>query len=190
MELTVGIDEVGRGCWAGPLVVAAVVLPGRIRGLKDSKLLTKQQREVLAKKVHAKALAVGMGWIEPAEVDRLGLTKATSLAAEQALAQIQCEYQEIIIDGNFNYLKGNVKAKAIIKADRTVPAVSAASVVAKVARDNYMVEIAGKYPHYKFETNVGYGTKLHREMVALHGACDLHRISWRPFQKKLVVDSL
>lgn len=164
-------------------MVAAVVLERRIRGLKDSKLLSKKERERLSLIIHERAVSIGIAWIQPADVDRLGLTAATKLAAEQAVAQITCKYEEIIIDGNFNYLKGNPKAKARIKADMTVAAVSAASIVAKVARDNYMAEIAPKFPHYKFEQNVGYGTKHHREMLAVHGACELHRVSWRPFQE-------
>lgn len=182
MSLIVGIDEVGRGCLAGPLVVGAVVLERRIRGLKDSKLLTREQRETLDVRIRERALDIGLGWIPAADIDKLGLTRATQLAAEQALAQITCEYEEIIIDGNFNYLKSNPRSRALIKADMTVPAVSAASIVAKVARDNYMIEIAEKFPQYQFEKHVGYGTRLHREMLALHGVCELHRISWRPFQ--------
>jgi ribonuclease HII len=183
MQLIVGIDEVGRGCLAGPLVVGAVVLERRIRGLKDSKLLTRAQRVALDVTIRKRALGIGLGWIPAEQVDELGLTAATSLAAEMALAQIACAYDEVIIDGNFNYLKDNPKARALIKADMTVPAVSAASIVAKVARDNYMIGIAKEFPQYSFEKHVGYGTKLHREMLALHGACQLHRISWRPFQK-------
>ncbi len=182
MDTTVGIDEVGRGSWAGPLVVAAVVLDRRIRGLKDSKLLTKQQRTVLAARIHERATAIGMGWIAAPDVDRLGLTKATQIAAAEALAQIDCAYDDVVIDGNYNYLAGNPFARALIKADATVPAVSAASIVAKVARDAYMSEVAKQYPLYKFEQHVGYGTRLHRELLALHGACALHRLSYKPLQ--------
>ncbi len=182
MDGIVGIDEVGRGCWAGPLVVAAVILPRRIRGLKDSKLLTKMQREFLAAKIHAQALAIGMAWIPPKQVDELGLTQATRLAAAEALNQIICKYDEIIIDGNFNYLADNPKAKALVKADNLVAAVSAASIVAKVARDQYMTEMAGKFPLYQFDRHVGYGTRLHAELLKLHGACELHRQSFAPIR--------
>jgi len=185
METIVGVDEVGRGCWAGPLVVAAVILPRRIRGLKDSKLLSKARREALAKLIYARALAVGIAWIPAPEVDRLGLTEATRQAAAQALAQIDCEYQTVIIDGNFNYLAGNPKAQAVIKADATVPAVSAASIVAKVARDQYMTTMALQFPLYQFEKHVGYGTKLHHELLKLHGICELHRQSFKPVQALL-----
>jgi ribonuclease HII len=183
MQVVVGVDEVGRGCWAGPLVVAAVVLHKRLRGLKDSKLLTRSQREVLSARIHKHA-SIGMGWITPADVDRLGLTEATRQAATEAVAQLDCAYDHIVMDGNYNYLSANPKAVAIIKADNSVPAVSAASIVAKVARDNYMRSIAEQFPQYQFEKHVGYGTRLHREMLSLHGTCELHRLSWRPFQQE------
>lgn len=180
MDRIAGIDEVGRGCLAGPLVVAAVVLPRRIRGLKDSKLLTRKQREALVLIIQKHALGIGIGWVPAPDVDRLGLTAATSQAAQAAIDQLACDYDEIIIDGNYNYLKDNPYSRPLIKADMTIPAVSAASVVAKVARDNYMIEIAQKFPHYQFDKHVGYGTRLHREMLRLHGACELHRLTWKP----------
>jgi len=176
----VGIDEVGRGCLAGPLVVAAVVLPRRIRGLKDSKLLTRRQRELLTVTIEKRALGIGLGWIPAPDVDRLGLTEATRQAAQAALDQITCAYDEVIIDGNYNYLRGNPKSRTLVKADMTIPAVSAASIVAKVARDTYMIEMSAKFPLYQFEKHVGYGTRLHRELLKLHGACELHRQSFRP----------
>lgn len=182
MSAIVGIDEVGRGCLAGPLVAAAVVLDRRINGLRDSKLLTRPQREALSVRIHNKALAFGIGWVTAAEIDTVGLTQATTLAMERALQFITCDYDEIIIDGSYNYLKAHAKSRTIIKADLTVPVVSAASIIAKVARDNYMTEMAAKFPHYQFERHVGYGTKLHRELLRLHGRCELHRLSFRPLQ--------
>jgi ribonuclease HII len=180
--ISVGIDEVGRGCWAGPVVAGAVALGRPIAGLKDSKQLNKQQREILVPIIHASALAVGLGWVQPAEVDAIGLTAAVGLAMRRALEQIELTYNEIIIDGNFNFLADNPKAKAVIKADNTVPAVSAASIVAKVARDKYMAGIAADYPDYGFERHVGYGTALHLERLKLHGVSDLHRRSFKPIQ--------
>lgn len=176
-----GVDEVGRGCWAGPLVVAAVVLHKRLRGLKDSKLLTRAQREALAVRIHKHA-SIGISWIQPADVDRLGLTQATCQAATEAVAQLTCDYDQIVMDGNYNYLNPNPKAITLIKADNLIPAVSAASIVAKVARDNYMRDIAQQFPQYQFDKHVGYGTRLHRDMLALHGACELHRLSWQPLK--------
>lgn len=182
MEGIVGVDEVGRGCWAGPLVVAAVILPRRLRGLKDSKLLTRAQREKLDLHIRKHALALGIGWVTPADVDALGLTEATCRAAADAVSQLKIPYTEIIMDGNYNYLADNPLSRTLIKADNLIPAVSAASIVAKVARDNYMIEVSKNFPAYQFEKHVGYGTRLHQEMLALHGICDLHRIGYAPIQ--------
>jgi ribonuclease HII len=178
--ITVGVDEVGRGCWAGPLVAGAVVLREPISGLKDSKKLTKKRRELLAAQIHEQALAVGLGWVKPAELDEIGLTAAVRLAMERALEQITVRYDELIIDGNLNFFPENPRARAVIKADDSVPAVSAASIVAKVARDNYMAEVAAEYPDYGFERHVGYGTALHLERLQLHGVSKLHRVSFKP----------
>src|SRR5687767_6535216 len=115
--MIVGIDEVGRGCWAGPLVAGAVVLRARISGLKDSKKLSRQQRERLDIIIRKRALAIGLGWVTPQEVDALGLTGAVRLAMERAMAEIQVPYDEIIIDGNYNFLKSNSKSRCLVKAD-------------------------------------------------------------------------
>ncbi len=178
--LTIGIDEVGRGCWAGPVVAGEVILHRPIEGLKDSKKLTKRQREALDVQIRAEALAVGTGWASPAEVDELGLTEAVRLAMRRALEQITPRYDEIIIDGNYNFFPENPKARAVIKADDSVPAASAASIVAKVARDDYMARIAADYPDYGFASHVGYCTALHLERLKLHGVSDLHRLSFKP----------
>jgi ribonuclease HII len=175
-----GIDEVGRGCWAGPVVAGAVVLEKPIAGLRDSKQLSKRQRQKLAIEIRLWASAIGIGWVEPSEIDAIGLTAAVGLAMRRALEQITADYDEIIIDGNFNFFPDNPKARAVIKADATIPAVSAASIVAKVARDNYMTQSADKYPDYGFERHVGYGTALHLEKLKLHGISDLHRRSFKP----------
>jgi ribonuclease HII len=176
----VGIDEVGRGCWAGPVVAGAVILREPIPGLKDSKLLNKKQREQLSLKIHEEALAVGLGWADASVVDEYGLTVAVRQAMAQALEQIKIDYDSIIIDGSYNYLSGNPKTEVLIKADSVVPAVSAASIIAKVARDNYMVDIAVKYPNYGFEKHVGYGTHQHRSSLELYGVSAIHRLSFKP----------
>ncbi len=180
---TVGIDEVGRGCWAGPLVAGAVVLREPIAGLKDSKKLSKLQRQNLTANIELQALAMGLGWVSVAEVDELGVTAATALAMRRALSQIQVPFDEIIIDGNINYFPDDKRTRAIIKADDIVPAVSAASIIAKVSRDNYMAGVAHKrYPAYGFNRHVGYGTALHRQMLELYGVSDMHRKSFQPIQ--------
>lgn len=187
--VVLGIDEVGRGCWAGPLVAGAVVLGEPIDGLTDSKLLNAKQRARLAAEVYASARAAGLGWVSAAEVDELGLTAAVALAMERAVAEtlaIDVVVDEIIIDGNFNFLATDVRARALIKADLTVPAVSAASIIAKVARDTWMAEAAVRFPTYGFERHVGYGTALHRAALAKHGICELHRKSYKPIQQILL----
>ena len=176
----VGVDEVGRGCWAGPLVAGAVILNGPINGLKDSKKLSKKQRESLAAEIQLQAMAIGLGWVQSAEIDEIGLTAAVKLAMERALQQIRIDYDELIIDGNFNFFPENAKAKAVIKADDSVPSVSAASIVAKVARDKYMYELAGDYMNYQFAKHVGYGTALHLELLKKFGVSDMHRRSFKP----------
>lgn len=180
--LTVGIDEVGRGCWAGPLVAGAVLLAEPIEGLKDSKLLSKQRREALAEIIYDRALATGLGWVDAATIDEVGLSSAVMIAMEAALAQIEAEYDEVIIDGNLNFLASYPKTRALIKADMTVPAASAASIIAKVARDKYMAEVGDRYSVYGFDKHVGYGTALHLEMLKLHGVSDLHRRSFKPIK--------
>lgn len=178
--LTVGMDEVGRGCWAGPLVAGAVIFNRPMRELRDSKQLTKSKREILDARIREQALCYGLGWVSAKEIDELGLTLATTLAMQRALESITVGYDEIIIDGNLNFLPGNPKARAIIKADDTVPVVSAASILAKVARDDYMADAANEYPEYGFTSHVGYGTKLHMERLRLHGVSELHRLSFKP----------
>jgi len=178
--IVVGIDEVGRGSWAGPLVVGAVILKRPVIGLKDSKLLTRIQRERFDEIIRRKAFAIGLGWVQPSEIDALGLTASIRTAIRLALRQIRYEFDTIVIDGSFNFLADDLRARAIPKADAQIPAVSAASVIAKVARDRFMREIASQYPHYGFETHVGYGTAAHVAALQLHGACVLHRRSYRP----------
>lgn len=188
--ITVGLDEVGRGCWAGPLVAGAVILRAPITGLRDSKKLSKLQREKLSKQIYEEALAVGLGWVEPTEIDEIGLTKAVGLAMERALAQITANFDEIVIDGNYDFLKDvrgrtSHKVKTVVKADDSVPCVSAASIVAKVARDNYMSEIADQYPGYAFEKHVGYGTAAHIAALKLLGVSNIHRLSYKPIRRFL-----
>jgi len=181
----VGIDEVGRGCWAGPLVAGAVLLDKPIIGLKDSKKLTKKQRESLATIIKAEALSYGLGWVDAATIDQIGLTEAVRLAMRQALEQITAAYDEVIIDGHLNFLSDVPKTSALIKADDSIPAVSAASIVAKVARDHYMAELDERYAAYEFDKHVGYGTALHLEKLRLHGVSDLHRTSYKPIRALL-----
>lgn len=186
MGIRVGVDEVGRGCWAGPVVAGAVILDRPITGLTDSKLLTAKKRVNLANNIKLEAVAYGLGWVSPVEVDEIGLTEAVRLAMQRAMAEIDVEYDEIIIDGNYNFFPNELRAKAVIKADLTIPEVSAASILAKVARDQYMVEAAVRYPNYGFEKHVGYGTAAHIAALKLYGICDMHRLSYKPIKALII----
>ena len=178
-----GIDEVGRGPWAGPLVVGACVLgDAQIEGLTDSKKLTPKKREALAPIIREQA-AVGLGWISAEELDRIGLSQALCKAARAAVKQIKVPFHEIIIDGTVNFLRDTPLAshvQVLKKADLLVPEVSAASIVAKVARDEYMYQLAEKYPGYGFEKHVGYGTAAHKAALEKLGPCPEHRKSFKP----------
>ncbi|MDX2775871.1 ribonuclease HII [Streptomyces caniscabiei] len=178
--MIVGIDEVGRGAWAGPLAVGAVLLGGvSIDGLTDSKKLTKKQREALDREIRQKAIGVGIGWVSAPVIDQIGLTAALKLASRRAIAHIRHEYHEIIIDGNIAFID-DPRVTVMKKADLLVPSVSAASVVAKVARDNYMKHVDKVFPGYRFTGHVGYGTAAHREAIAKLGVTPLHRLSYMP----------
>lgn len=176
----VGIDEVGRGSWAGPLVAAAVILEAPIVGLKDSKLLTRRARKLLSVTIISQVKSYGIGWVSPAEIDNVGLTQAVTLAMSRAVGQINANYDKIIIDGSYNFLPAYPKTTPVIKADTKIPAVSAASIIAKVARDDYMVKCAFEFPNYFFDSHVGYGTKAHRQALQNYGPCRLHRMSYKP----------
>jgi ribonuclease HII len=183
--MIVGVDEVGRGCWAGPLVAGAVLLAKPIPGLKDSKKLSKKQRERLDVLIRDQAVAYGIGWVEPAEIDALGLTASVRLAMQRAVQQIQAPYDALIIDGNYNFLSDIPLSSCLIKADDTVPAVSAASIIAKVARDAYMAESIAQHPGYGFEKHVGYGTAQHSAALKELGVSIMHRRSFAPIKAML-----
>lgn len=185
--MILGIDEVGRGPWAGPLVIGAVVLGGtEINGLTDSKKLSKKRRDELDVIIRRDAAGYGLGWVEAGEIDEIGLSAALVLATKRAVEQITAPYHEIIIDGTINFLKETSKGRYVTtlkKADLLIPSVSAASIIAKVARDNYMAAQDDMYPGYKFSSHVGYGTAAHRAAIDLHGVTPLHRLSFAPLAK-------
>jgi ribonuclease HII len=185
--MIVGIDEVGRGPWAGPLVFGAVVLgDADIPGLTDSKKLTKTRREALDVLIRTKATAIGLGWVEAREIDDLGMSRSLTLACRRALEQITVPYEQIIIDGTVNFLSDTGKGPYVTtmkQADLLVPSVSAASIVAKVARDRFMTEQDTVFPGYNFAAHSGYGTAGHRSAIEVHGVTPLHRLSFSPLQK-------
>lgn len=185
--MILGIDEVGRGPWAGPLVVGAVVLgDASIEGLTDSKKLSAKRRERLAETIKVEAAAVTLGWVSARELDEMGMSAALRLATRRAVEQISVPYHEIIIDGTINFLADTRKGAHVTtmaKADGLIASVSAASIVAKVARDRYMAELPDTYAIYGFERHAGYGTAFHRTMIAEHGVSDEHRLSFAPLKQ-------
>lgn len=188
--MILGIDEVGRGPWAGPLVVGAVVLPDglSIEGLTDSKKLSAKKRRLLDVEIRREALGLGLGWVHADELNEVGLGAALRLATIRAVEAVKTPYHEIIIDGTINFLKDTSKGRYVTlmpKADFLIPAVSAASIIAKVARDAYMEGQEARYPGYGFASHVGYGTAAHRKALADLGVTPLHRVSFAPIAKLL-----
>lgn len=185
--MILGIDEAGRGPWAGPLVVGAVVLGGaQIEGLTDSKKLSRKRREVLYDEIVAKATAYSSGWVSAAELDRQGMSEALRLATRRAVEQISVPYSEIIIDGTVNFLASTGKGlyvQTMPKADLLVPSVSAASIIAKVERDRYMQALDETYPGYGFSSHAGYGVAKHRAVIEKLGVMPEHRLSFAPLRR-------
>lgn len=177
-----GIDEVGRGAWAGPVTVGAVV-PGEahLRGVRDSKELTRTERERAAGAVTRWARAVGIGHASHDECDAFGMTSALRLAAERALDELAAAGlvpDRIVLDGKHDYLGLGDRVTTVVKGDTSVLSVAAASCVAKVARDAIMRAEAVHFPAYGFESNVGYPAPVHRYALAAHGPSAIHRRSW------------
>lgn len=182
--MILGIDEVGRGPWAGPLVVGAVVLgDARISGLADSKVLSKKKREVLAEEIVNKAASYGLGWVTAQELDSIGLSDALRMATNRALQKITVPYHEIIIDGTVNFLAGTPRGPYVTtmkKADTLIAAVSAAAILAKVTRDDYMTSLDDIFKGYFFGSHSGYGTAKHLASLQKLGVTSEHRRSFAP----------
>lgn len=183
-----GVDEAGRGAWAGPVCAAAVVLPlewpdlvERLEGVRDSKELTPLQREVLLPVVVEVARAVGVGWATPAEVDKLGVVDATRRAMVRAVAGLEGAVDVALID-HLEVPDLDLPQRAFPKADARCLSVAAASIVAKVERDRLMIALEEDFPGYGFAQHKGYGTALHRQALSRLGPSPIHRLSWRPLQ--------
>ena len=181
-----GVDEAGRGPLAGPVFAAAVILPKglMIDGVNDSKKLSEKKRELLFDVIKEKALAFNIASASEKEIDEINIREATFLAMQRAIEGLSIKADFALIDGNA-LPKLSIDAKDIIKGDSLSLSIASASILAKVARDRYMIELAKKYPAYRFEKHKGYGTKLHRELILEHGPCEIHRKS---FLKNILKD--
>jgi len=186
IQVICGVDEAGRGPLAGPVCAAAVILPANadIPGLDDSKKLSDKRRRELMPQIKEKALAYGIAFADQQESDSINILQATFLAMERAMAQLAVKPELALIDGNREKDFG-IPVKTVVQGDSRSASIAAASVLAKVTRDDYMLEMAKTYPQYGFEIHKGYGTKAHYAALAEHGPCPIHRMS---FLKKLYGD--
>lgn len=171
-----GVDEAGRGPLAGPVCAAAVILPKHLEipGLTDSKKLSDKRRRELFPEIQRQALAYGIGFASEKEIDEINILQATFLAMERALAQLSITPELALIDGNREKDFG-IPVKTVIKGDSLSANIAAASILAKVSRDDFMLERAREYPQYGFEVHKGYGTKAHYDALRLYGPCPIHR---------------
>ncbi|HFD79401.1 MAG TPA: ribonuclease HII [Gammaproteobacteria bacterium] len=181
-----GVDEVGRGPLAGPVVAAAVVLnPARpIDGLRDSKKLSERRREALAREIRERALAWSLGRAEVEDIDRINILQASLLAMQRAVAGLSLTPQLVLVDGN-RCPRLEVPARAVVRGDDRVAAISAASILAKVSRDHEMVELDRRYPGYGLARHKGYPSKAHLEALQQLGVSPVHRRSYAPVRKLL-----
>ncbi len=175
-----GVDEVGRGCLAGPVVAASVILQEDIShlGITDSKRLTPKERQGLLKEIEKRALAISVSSVPPEKIDKINILKASLLAMKEAVGGLSIMPRAILIDGNKG-IDCPIPQRCIVKGDSLSCSISAASIVAKVYRDNLMVEYAQKYPDYGFERHKGYATSLHKRMLKRLGPCPIHRMTFR-----------
>ena len=184
--LVAGVDEAGRGPLAGPVVASAVVLNQRmpVTGLADSKKLTAKRRDVLAEEIKRNALAWSVAWADPAEIDAINILAATMLAMRRAILGLAIMPGKVLIDGNrlpnLLFDGAQIQGEAIIGGDDIIPAISAASIIAKTTRDQMMFRLDSIYPGYEFARHKGYGTVVHRQKLQEFGPCREHRRSFAP----------
>lgn len=184
--LCCGVDEAGRGPLAGPVSAAAVILdPARpIAGLADSKKLSEKQRDLLAPLIRERALAWAVAYASVQEIDELNILQATLLAMRRAVLALQIAPQQVLVDGLYCPDTG-IPSQAIVKGDSKVAAISAASILAKTARDALMLDLHGQYPQYGFALHKGYPTAAHLAALRLHGVSPVHRTSFKPVRDLL-----
>lgn len=179
IQFICGVDEAGRGPLAGPVCAAAVILPAHadIPGLDDSKKLTDKRRRELMPIIMEKALAYGIAFADHKEIDEINILQATFLAMERAVSMLELKPQLLLIDGNRQKDFG-VPAETVVHGDSLSASIAAASILAKVTRDDYMLQLSDQYPMYGFDVHKGYGTKAHYAALTEHGPCPFHRMSF------------
>lgn len=186
-----GVDEAGRGPLAGPVSAAAVILDADnpVEGLADSKKLSEKQRDRLAPLIRERALAWAVAYADVEEIDRLNILQATLLAMRRAVLALDIQPQHVLVDGLYCPQTG-IPSQAIVKGDSKVPAISAASILAKTARDELMLQLHEQYPHYGFAGHKGYPTAAHLAALREHGVSEVHRRSFRPVRELLFPPAL
>ena len=182
-----GCDEAGRGCLAGPVYAAAVILPSDFQNpyLDDSKKLSEELRNELRPLIEEKAVCWAVSWASPEEIDRVNILNASFLAMHRAISKLKIEPELLLIDGNRFRKYSTVEHRTIIGGDGIYMSIAAASILAKTYRDDYMVSLHQKYPHYCWQTNKGYGTEKHRAAIFEHGYSEHHRKSFHIFDNQL-----
>ncbi|MBE6965224.1 MAG: ribonuclease HII [Ruminococcaceae bacterium] len=175
-KLVCGVDEAGRGPLAGPVFAAAVILPQELQidGLDDSKKLSEKKREALFDIICEKAIAFGIASSDEKEIDDINILNASLLAMKRAVSKLSVSPDVILVDGNKTF-ETDIHIKSLVKGDSLSANIAAASILAKVSRDRFMLKLAERYPEYRFEKHKGYPTKLHYEMVEAYGISDVHR---------------
>ena len=186
-KLIAGVDEVGRGPLAGPVVAAAVIfdfkaVPDELNKLSDSKKLSADKREYFSKIIMERAAGWSLGLCDHATIDRINILQATFLAMKKALTALKIKPQIILVDGNLPLPNYSLAQQAIVNGDNLIFSIAAASVLAKVTRDRIMREMHAQYPRYFFNRHKGYGTKLHLDALKLYGPCEIHRKSFKPIK--------
>jgi ribonuclease HII len=182
-----GVDEAGRGPWAGPVSAGAVILDLKkpIKGLDDSKKLSAKAREALEIEIKARALAWGVGFASVTEIASLNILHATGLAMRRAVEALQVQPKYALVDGNYRFALP-CEVKTVVGGDAKSKSIAAASILAKVARDRLMVEMDGLYPGYGFASHKGYRAPVHAEALLSLGPCEIHRLSWGPVKLALM----
>jgi ribonuclease HII len=185
-----GCDEAGRGCLAGPVYAASVILPKNYRNkwLDDSKKLSDNDRYELRPEIEEKALTWAVGVVDNIEIDEINILKASFLAMHRAIDQLKQKPELLLIDGNRFTPYKKTPHQCIVKGDAKFLSIAAASILAKTYRDDFMIDAATKYPHYRWEQNMGYPTKKHREAIRIHGTTPLHRLTFQLLPKQLSLD--